>query len=1163
MRYFHFCYRILLLLPMTFMGAILSHAQTEDQSMRNNRSSSPSGSTSFLNANASVSPSLYTGGLELSLPIYTLKSTALQIPISITYTASNGVRPTDPNTVVGMDWMLMAGGSIKRQVRGLPDEVAYGYIGTNQEGAAVASDYNGNHLPFDNLYNIGQSQPVVDGEPDVFTVSTPFFNVQFTLDQNGKPVFEGGSSGFQVVDRLYNNTPGAETTGFTIIDPQGTQYLFGSQSSTRELTTTSFFGNSVQFISTWYLEKITTLNSKDVITLSYQEFTDEKVYSYQLNKLYTTDYSGSTFPPSGSPTGFTGVTNENVIVANNIYNGPKFVSQIVTRSGEADFTYTKNSNSYLDNSNPPYLSAIAIKQFNPITGGNTNLLQTYNFSFTDLETGIMGETPPYADTGVWADDYRRLLNTVTVTGNTSATATPLTLYNLKYYQSLPYCDRYLPQNLDYWGYQNSTQFLIDANNSDENWFLYPDQYRQPASYTPSGSSQSVPMAAIFALQELDQLGGQSTFFNYQQNDYYNGTSNIQAGGARVSSIVRQLPTGESLTTTYNYYDGSGHSTGQLWSNLYSHVRIFFGPNCCNLITVATSQSPYGISDDQGVMLGYSSVTATDPNAGYTVTRFSNFSDYPDVMTPISFFEYNLSFNDPAVCNTVSSFSYKRGLPMNVTKYKANGNAVSQDINTYGSVEALQGGTPAIKSIGLQDMMWYLSAPFYEGVNTYYQNIEDWRLMSTVHTDYDQLSVSRTLQTTTNYTYATDNRQVRSVSTTDSKGQNHTVTNYYADDANIPLATSTEQQTLATMASASINVTNPLINKADSRNGVVHQWHYTYAPLQIGSVTNYYLTTSASYTGTTPEMQQFMNYDVSTSQPISSNLTAGKSISRTFGYNSAYPIVHIENAANTASESTAPASLASNYFAFSSSTWNGQQQQFTITSAGTFSITLAQGVSGQNETFTYNLVGVTTGGVCMNSGSTTSCQFNSTYTWGSTIPAGTYTLIVTPGNPSSAPTNGNSVYVTYSVQGYSITPSGSTEYFFEGFEQNTAATAGSAHTGNMYYNASYSVPFTPPNSRQYVVQWWNLSGGQWVFNQMPYTTNMTLAGPLDDVRVFPIDALMTTYTYSPMLGKTSETDPSGRTTKYVYDGLGRLQQIIDQDGNILKQFDYEYQVGTQQ
>ena len=594
MRYFHFCYRILLLLPMTFMGAILSHAQTEDQSMRNNRSSSPSGSTSFLNANASVSPSLYTGGLELSLPIYTLKSTALQIPISITYTASNGVRPTDPNTVVGMDWMLMAGGSIKRQVRGLPDEVAYGYIGTNQEGAAVASDYNGNHLPFDNLYNIGQSQPVVDGEPDVFTVSTPFFNVQFTLDQNGKPVFEGGSSGFQVVDRLYNNTPGAETTGFTIIDPQGTQYLFGSQSSTRELTTTSFFGNSVQFISTWYLEKITTLNSKDVIALSYQEFTDEKVYSYQLNKLYTTDYSGSTFPPSGSPTGFTGVTNENVIVANNIYNGPKFVSQIVTRSGEADFTYTKNSNSYLDNSNPPYLSAIAIKQFNPITGGNTNLLQTYNFSFTDLETGIMGETPPYADTGVWADDYRRLLNTVTVTGNTSATATPLTLYNLKYYQSLPYCDRYLPQNLDYWGYQNSTQFLIDANNSDENWFLYPDQYRQPASYTPSGSSQSVPMAAIFALQELDQLGGQSTFFNYQQNDYYNGTSNIQAGGARVSSIVRQLPTGESLTTTYNYYDGSGHSTGQLWSNLYSHVRIFFGPNCCNLITVATSQSPYGI-----------------------------------------------------------------------------------------------------------------------------------------------------------------------------------------------------------------------------------------------------------------------------------------------------------------------------------------------------------------------------------------------------------------------------------------------------------------------------------------------------------------------------------------------------------------------------------------
>ncbi len=228
MRHFHFCYRVLFLLPITFMGTAMLHAQSIDYSMKTNRSSSPSGSTSFLNASASISPSLYTGGLELSLPIYTLSGTDLQIPITIAYTASNGVRPSDPNTVVGMDWMLLAGGSIKRQVRGLPDEVAYGYIGTHQEGATVTSDYSSNHLPFDNLYNLQMGNPVVDGEPDVFIINTPFFNAQFTIDpQSGKPVYEGGSTGIQVVDNLFNNSPNAEIYGITVTDAQGTQYTFG------------------------------------------------------------------------------------------------------------------------------------------------------------------------------------------------------------------------------------------------------------------------------------------------------------------------------------------------------------------------------------------------------------------------------------------------------------------------------------------------------------------------------------------------------------------------------------------------------------------------------------------------------------------------------------------------------------------------------------------------------------------------------------------------------------------------------------------------------------------------------------------------------------------------------------------------------------------------
>ena len=51
--------------------------------------------------------------------------------------------------------------------------------------------------------------------------------------------------------------------------------------------------------------------------------------------------------------------------------------------------------------------------------------------------------------------------------------------------------------------------------------------------------------------------------------------------------------------------------------------------------------------------------------------------------------------------------------------------------------------------------------------------------------------------------------------------------------------------------------------------------------------------------------------------------------------------------------------------------------------------------------------------------------------------------------------------------------------------------------------------------------------------------------------------MTTYTYEPLVGMTSMTDPSNITTHYEYDDLGRLQCIRDQDNNIKEWYDYKF------
>jgi len=63
--------------------------------------------------------------------------------------------------------------------------------------------------------------------------------------------------------------------------------------------------------------------------------------------------------------------------------------------------------------------------------------------------------------------------------------------------------------------------------------------------------------------------------------------------------------------------------------------------------------------------------------------------------------------------------------------------------------------------------------------------------------------------------------------------------------------------------------------------------------------------------------------------------------------------------------------------------------------------------------------------------------------------------------------------------------------------------------------------------------------------------------LDEVRLYPANAQMTTYTYDPLIGITSQCDMNNKITYYEYDGLGRLKDIKDQDGNIIKTVEYHY------
>jgi hypothetical protein len=72
-----------------------------------------------------------------------------------------------------------------------------------------------------------------------------------------------------------------------------------------------------------------------------------------------------------------------------------------------------------------------------------------------------------------------------------------------------------------------------------------------------------------------------------------------------------------------------------------------------------------------------------------------------------------------------------------------------------------------------------------------------------------------------------------------------------------------------------------------------------------------------------------------------------------------------------------------------------------------------------------------------------------------------------------------------------------------------------------------------------------------------TITVSGSGTIDELRLYPKGAFMTTYTYAPLIGITSQCDLNNRISYYEYDSVGRLSLIRDQDKNIVKQICYNY------
>jgi hypothetical protein len=1076
----------------------------------------PSVNNKFFVSNTSYNVSLYTGSNSVSIPICELTSKSLNIPVSLSYIGSRGIKVQDAANYVGLGWQLNAGGQITRIVRGLPDDQNHGYAGPNASGPQIAAAAAAGTTDEQFLGSIGSGQ--IDGEPDLYSVITPFFSFQFVLDENGNPVFPN-NTGYKIThDFTFDR-------GWQITDDQGNQYFF----STIEVSTTDIFDKSTDFTSTWYLDKIVAFNNSDEIDFSYISGTEYTTKHYAKSRVKKAGY------------GVGDNDSEEKDITSSVTFLPAYLSKITTAMGEVNFTYQFDRR---DLTGAAKLTNIALYPYDAATSAKGNALKRYEFNYS-----YFGD--PSSD----PEALRLKLDYINLYGNaTTVTETPIKMKSF-YYETSTNLPARNSVEFDYWGYYN-------VNPSGTT--LIPEAVKTP----------NLERTKANVLTKVVDASGENLEFQYELNNYYDASlGNTMVGGLRIKQVSKTLPAGENIYTQYIYESDNGNSTGQIYNLNYNvlsrevfHHITFCEINgqwgFCGLTTadVTISENIYHTYDLDGVFVGYSAVKVVSQNGGYELNNFYNFSDWPDVNTNITAYQIG----------SPSSLSYKRGLLTHKETHTAAGYKLSETDYVYSSLEQ----TIAKKSYGITPIPTYaddvsLANYYFPHYNDYATNIENYVLSQTIAQTYDQNDPTLSRKSITSYTYAANKRLVHQSATTDSKGNARVKTFYYCEDANIPYITGDEQSAINSLVQA--NKTSTLIHSVESNYGNEFNTHYSYLnfvnpfPAPKNEVL---LTAKKTFTGNNianASVEQYL-HDINNSKLTSIKKIGGPFLSTLYGYKDAYMKAKVSNAVNYTAVSYVPG-VKTESLAIE---WPNQSKviNFTVQVPGDVELALYSPVEGTGGSkMEYSLTGPATysGWLC-NSNNNDCGTFASVVDFYG-LAAGNYTLSLNALNYGDDNYLTQTITGTFTYPGINTSAPATNEFFYDGFEEYTGGNISTAtpFAGRRYYQGAYTVPFVIPNSRTYQVDYHYLLNGQWYAASKPFQNNMVLSdgSAVDEVRVYPTDAQMVTYTYDPLIGITSECDARNRFAFYEYDSFGRLKLVRNNDKNIVQRYDYGYQTSLTQ
>lgn len=1124
----------------------------------------PSPEAAALAQYADIPVGLYSGIPEISIPLYELTERTLSLPIYMSYHASgNKVEALAPRT--GLGWSLQAQGSISRTIRGLPDEFpSRGFLAQSQ--LRPISDYNTANDNDRSIWLDDLANGCHDLEPDLFYFNFGTYSGTFTFNWNGTITIASGSN-----IKLVRNP---SLSSWTAVGEDGTIYTFDVTETADVLE----YGDAAigcnlllknrNTPQAWYVSKIESANKESWIAFEYEN-SAMRTFSLASESKNHNIY----LAPAETRKSITRTISQN-----------KLLKKITTSSGQTTIEF---------------INGQAREDYDNVKPVGDNL------TFVGY---TLGEVIVKNRRGTIVKDWRLgydysigRLTLKTLTEFAGALSKPPYQFN---YQGSIGVRQLFHFNQDHWGFSNDNTALtlIPAEWATpilaQNPILLEGANREPST---TGALQGV-------LKEIVYPTGGKDVFEFELHDYsYENGQEIHEelpgqpvthGGFAPSDQVNY---GEWDVRDVDFTVPVGVNALDVVAD-FSFGYLFGGtafPVSVKITNLTTNQQVYLVSpggaaheEDGGVVPTYQRIEQRINNIGegqyrLTISGRRRFAAHPlgnSVAANISFTPPSGQYRTTKIGGGIRIASIRRsfgnGNPDKVTfyKYREVQNGVEKSSGSltetgfvYSAItnyyEQLVGGEPSFPSFQLRQKYSRFSQNrcmlgATKGSHVGYSRVEVWngdnaKYGKTIHVytsakefpDYSSMEMPYSPAQSYDYArgllkektdldqfgrlvkkvenqYSFPNERVFGLKVgwaitggyTGAAWINKYALGFYENVLGYTRLTTTTETDFFTGASPLTSVVN---KKVFSYNENGHK--------QVSQITHYESDGDSTFT----EMIYPGDFSPATATAVVKDMQARnmqnqvlESISWKYGLNGEKLLL---------SGTSTTFAMNNNKIVASAMVRDTLRMPLVTTNPLELARQLYEGrliYSGYDFTYV-NLLEHS-----LKNGMTTA------YVWGEKG-----TVVLAKADNARA-----------------------RQIYYTSFEEESTGISTQQHkTGRQskIINGVYTIPTAnrPAYVGDYVLSWWEKVGAAvWMYKEkiiQGYTVGATIStdvvnGYIDEVRLFPKGAKMTTFTYEPLVGVTSVTDTNNVTIYFEYDEFNRLTCQRDFDRNILMWYDYKYQ-----